>query len=640
MVHVYALHACEKTFWNLGCGYQPSGFYSSLTIDSMHAYEEGNNDRVLVLILGEQGTSNGFCAKVDNVVDLCLRTNVPRQSASRRLPRMSYSRGISSLSHLAAHERVGLMCALTLVSISLETIDRGHVIMGRNASGCPSERRIAVMDKIVFCQLSLLFHSWVDNGPHELLFMDNSHRSKNASHNQRAIQETVSLLGEYQKMAFPREAGNGHQTQKFHDWYKHIVSSIVLAGNGRRIKADVSEKMHKYFCKAPGETALKHSQEIFLKGVCTRLNTTSVLNSTRALLDLDEYKHDHEAESQSQFTTRCIKKTVLSSAYVVLSDTAAASKLVWNSTSSYHSGYDIFVRNMIIHGCHVVRDRNPLCDPTIRIYTELAIDGTLFRCHPNYRKENGPWYDWAMVKWGCQMKPNWKVAVELWRPSASAVSCANLEYREVLLSLHDHLEDCESFNEMNPPSRHSEIDIYVPGRICAFLECSTLSSASESQMYAVVESCESECSTDSLLTRRWRKISGPAAKRCVVIEISAISCPCFVIESKPGFPKTLFDETSKKDLVVHEVFDRKTSWGKRFLSVVNRGLSSVCYRDMKGKLDKLRRKNCPVDEEINESNKSGTAVSQSGRKVKRKSSDITHQSSQYRSQAQTKKKRK
>ena len=88
MVHAYAVHACENAFWSIDHGYQPNGFYASLTVDSMHAFEEGNNDRVLVLILGEQGSSNGFCAKVDNVVDLRLQTHVPRQSASKRLPRM------------------------------------------------------------------------------------------------------------------------------------------------------------------------------------------------------------------------------------------------------------------------------------------------------------------------------------------------------------------------------------------------------------------------------------------------------------------------------------------------------------------------------------------------------------------------
>ena len=393
------------------------------------------------------------------------------------------------------------MCALTLVTISLETNGKGHIIMGRNAKGCPSERRIAVMDKVIFCQLSLLLHSWVDNGPHNLLFMENNHRSQNSVRNQRTIQDAISLIGEYQKLAFPREAGNGHQTQKFHDWYKHVVLSIVLAGNGRRIKADVSEKMHKFFCKAPGETALKHSQEVFLRGVCTRLTTSAVLDATRAILDLNENVSNDQPMSQVQFVAHGVKKTVQSCAHVFVSDNVDTSKIAWNSSTTKQLMYDSFVCDMIIHGCHAIRKMNPLSESVIRIYTELAIEGTLFRCHPSYRKENGPWYDWAMIKWGCRMKPKWKVAVKLWKPSPSAVSSIKTEYREVLLSLHDHLEDCPPFRENKPPSCHSEIDIYVPARICAFLEC-TFTGVLEPKMYAVIESCESECSTDSLLTRR------------------------------------------------------------------------------------------------------------------------------------------
>ena len=109
---------------------------------------------------------------------------------------------------------------------------------------------------------------------------------------------------------------------------------------------------------------------------------------------------------------------------------------------------------------------------------------------------------------------------------------------------------------------------------------------------------------------------------------------------KAGFPPTSLEETSRKDLIVHEVFDRRTSWGRKFLAVVNRGLSSVCYRDMKGKLDKILRKNAFLEQEDNDHHKSGTILSLiGGVEGKRTASDITHPS-QDRSQSQAKKKRK
>ena len=585
-----AVHPCENAFWTVDFGASPNGLYGGpLTIDSLHAFEEGNNGRILVLLLGEQKSSHRFCARVDNIVDQRLRNpNVPRQSSSKRLPRMCFSRGISSLSNLAAHERVGVMCALTLVSISLETNGNGNIIMGRKVTGCPSEKRIAIMNRVVFCQLALLYHSWVDNGPHDVLFVDNSHRSETAIANQVHIQDAVSLLGEYQKITFPRHEGNGHKTQKFHDWYKHMIPSIILAGNGRRIKADTSEKMHKYFCKAPGETALKHSQDVFLRGVCSRLTTTSMLNQTRGLLGLGESNNHDSINSQLQFSLLGYKKNVTSLARVQMSETFEQSVLIWNSETTNQTGYDPFVRDMIVHACHQLKDKQLLAaNCNVRVYTELSIEDTTFRCHPNYRKENGPWYDWAMIKWGCQMKSQWKVATDLWEPNPAAVNSIVSSYNEILLSLHDHLEDCIPFQKA-APQINSEISIYVPARIVAFLECA--SALGEDQvMYAVVESCQSECFTDSLLTRRWRKTPGTASQRCIVIEISAIACPCYVLEVEPGFPKEGVP-CSTASLVVHEVFDRKTSWGRKFLSVVNRGLPAVCYAEVRSHLSKLLKR--------------------------------------------------
>ena len=582
-----AMHPCENAFWTIDFGASPDGMYGGpLTIDSLHAFEEGNNGRILVLLLGEQKSSHRFCARVDNIVDQRLRNaNVPRQSSSKRLPRMCFSRGISSLSNLAAHERVGVMCALTLVSISLETKGNGEIIMGRKLVGCPSEKRIAVMNRVVFCQLALLYHCWVDNGPHDVLFVDNSHRSERAIANQVHIQDAVSLIGEYQKITFPRSKGNGHKTQKFHDWYKHMIPSIIHAGNGRRIKADTSEKMHKYFCKAPGETALKHSQNVFLHGVCSRLNTTSMLNQTRGLLGLGESQTVENINPQTQFGSVGYKKNVTSFARVQMSESCATSVLIWNSDQTNRTGYDPFVRDMIVHGCHQLKDKNLVAaNASIRVYTELSIENTTFRCHPNYRKENGPWYDWAMIKWGCQMKSQWKPAPILWEPNPGAVNSIAGSYQEVVLSLHDHLEDCAPFREATPPI-NTEINIYVPARIVAFLE-GTGTESEDPVMYAVLESCQSECYTDSLLTRRWKKIPGNASQRCIVVEVTAIACPCYVLEVEPGFPKDGVVGTTAS-LIVHEVFDRKTSWGQKFLDVVNRGLPSVCYADVRSHLNKL-----------------------------------------------------
>ena len=181
------------------------------------------------------------------------------------------------------------------------------------------------------------------------------------------------------------------------------------------------------------------------------------------------------------------------------------------------------------------------------------------------------------------MKKEWRVATSVWKPSQS--SCTQ-PFREVLTSLHDHLEDVPPFDETTPPDINADIDIFVPARILAFVECRQ--SEGDNTMYAIVQTCESECQTDSLLTRRWKKSTGPLNKSCQVVEVASIACPCFVIESVPGFSTA--QSSSQNINIVHEVFDRKTCWGKRFLTLVNRGISSACYRERKKELDQIAKK--------------------------------------------------
>lgn len=589
MVDSCAVHACQNALWNLDLGYQPDGCYlGSMPVDSLHAFEEGNNQRVLTLILGEQNTSHKFCADVDNLVDERLRRGVPKQGGRKRFPRVTFSRGVSSLSLLAAHERVGVMFALTLVAISCDHKKKAHIILGRNIqNGNIEERTVAVHDRLVFCQLILLYHCWVDNGPHEVLFAGSGgHRSERAKRNHGFIGETIALIGEMQKLVFPRQKGHGYNTPKFHDWFVHMLPGLVLAGNGRRIKTDVSEKQHKFFCKAPGNTALKRDQEVYLRCVCDRLTTTSVLNRTRSLFQLDDVEKDEhfvppQVHNESQFVTT---KDV--AAFVQMGKAPDSSKIFWNESKTNRVGYHPFVQDMIVHGCHKMRDAKLISSDRVPIYTEMKERDTIYRCHPNYRADVGAWFDWVMIKWTATMKKEWKVASSLWKPAAINA----IQDKEILLSLHEHLEDAEPFEPANRPGNNDIITLFVPARILAFVEGTspTTEDTQKSIMYAIVQSCEYTCHTDSLITRRWRKTCGPAKKTVHYVDVDSIACSCYVVEAEPGFYKDN-DLAGCHDFHVHEVFDRKTSWGEKFLDIVNRGVSTVCQRDLRIKLDEIAK---------------------------------------------------
>jgi hypothetical protein len=384
-----------------------------------------------------------------------------------------------------------------------------------------------------------------------------------------------------------------------------MLSALILAGNGRRVKTDVSEKQHKYFCKAPGTTALKRSQEVFLRCVCDRLTTTSVLNQTRSLFQLDEVEKDEHFVPQQINNKTQFVKTKGVAAFVLMGKAPDSSKIFWNESKANRVGYHPFVHDMIVHGCHKLRDENLIGSNPVPIYTEMKERDTIFRCHPNYRADVGAWFDWVMIKWDASMNKEWKVASSLWKPTATNA----VQDKEVLLSLHEHLEDVEPFDPDNRPGNNDDITLFVPARILAFVEgCSSSNDSQIPIMYAIVQSCEYTCHTDSLITRRWRKTCGPAKKAVHFVDVDSIACSCYVIEAEPGFYIDN-NQVGHHNFHVHEVFDRKTSWGRKFLQVVNRGLTTLCRQDLKVKLNEIakNRKGVPGEAclEIEEAKKKG-----------------------------------
>ncbi|KAL7573655.1 hypothetical protein ACA910_008342 [Epithemia clementina (nom. ined.)] len=157
------------------------------------------------------------------------------------------------------------------------------------------------------------------------------------------------------------------------------------------------------------------------------------------------------------------------------------------------------------------------------LYSEIAIDGTLFRAHPFYQSDS-QWYDWCLVKW----EDDWWTCKK-WYRTYSLLQPAQRSRKEILVHLAEHVKgeksNKESFDNIKDGNYYT---YYVPAKILGFNKDSE-----EDKARAIIHSCESTCSTNSLLTRKWQLKY--TMERICSVPVSAIVCPVFIVEDTPEF---------------------------------------------------------------------------------------------------------
>ena len=334
MKREFSMHGVRNALWGMDYGFQVNGPYSpAFPVEVMHADDEGVRQRNIFELFGPISGGETRRWAIDNITRRLL-LDAPRQSSRKRFPRVSFTRGITTLSFLAAHERTGVSLAVTLSAIASGEEDRER-LLGRGADDCLE----LVEDRLVYLQLSLLMHAFVAYGPYdEVLFKRepslepvpaasisefNGMReafqqvfpsdggsdtdsdleamekglvqprvlvtSRQTQNNRDVLEEAIRVMGMLQILTFNRKSGDGNRYPKFHLYFgsNHLVKSLIHSGDGFRIHAGISEYQHKYFCKLTGKTAVKTSQQDFINSVCSRLDDLLVLMVGRAVIGVN-----------------------------------------------------------------------------------------------------------------------------------------------------------------------------------------------------------------------------------------------------------------------------------------------------------------------------------------------------------------
>ena len=155
----------------------------------------------------------------------------------------------------------------------------------------------------------------------------------------------------------------------------------------------------------------------------------------------------------------------------------------------------------------------------LRLGTEYNREGTIFRCHDNYR-QLGPWYDWVMLRWEREDNYNY----------AQPVECrAGYGDNDTIAANH----------------------LYAPGQILGFVEA-----ADGCGVSIVVSTCDFSHSKGSVFSTEWKRsyvyhVGQPKTHNICLVDVDAIVRHCLMVPH---------DESES---IYHEIWCQEL-WGKAF----------------------------------------------------------------------------
>ena len=695
-----ALHPVENAWWKADFGYSHGGIYSNCYVDPMHALRGGTIPRMIEVQVGNYGQNNKARAIVDAGCKRILQD--VRNSTRTRFPRSDFDRGITAHTFLACHEWVGILFSLTMLGICGNPTERKAVLcrkLSRQALDRETQE-LAVEERSLFNQISLLFEAWICYGPFHDLFdneiqvkepeasveeaddvddavssparkkqknrrinssdpfrdqpqtdaiamdkevddlfseeqqanpkkkqkkkrkqaggMTNSEKALDNYDDDSSVDEGADLQAletdeeelptfayrshsydTYNRVRYwssiraisylhlltsKRSEGDGNKLPKHHDVYCHLLEMIIQSGSGMCYDAGVTENLHKPFVKEPGKTARKMSQTMFNKELAQRISERLFELQCRNLIGIPEEKTANQTKIEKYENVPDHRTVYVNGAnpstYVFpgnadgrISFRVAQPTFQWDREST--SLPNEFVQRAALAKCkqYLIAKKLPFPRRDWEFFTELrSKNGTIFRAHPNYQG-SGEWYDWCLIQWSSSFeRGNGAIHIR----DLFHLKIRGSGFKEVLTHLGDHCKDATIEAPYSQPIVGVTVTYYVPAKILGFVRF--VDEEHKPQVKVLLHSCGTYCRTNSLLTREWRLLPGKPEKGgeeapVIFADLKDIATPIRVVEKNPGFDPDF--EKNKSPRLVYEIFDRRNSWGDRFVKIVRSGIFNL-----------------------------------------------------------------
>lgn len=454
-INQYNVHSA---WFDVGYGGCRFGIFSAACpVEALHALENGLMPDVIKVLFAEE-MSPAQLKRLDGLAKALNRVARQRYLTSGSeplMPRLRWSDGISSLSDLEAKYKVGIM--LTIVVLTLQ--DDGFQLFVEVLGSAAKVHKMRQVFQMILC-----YWSWLKKDKYW------KRGDKEAKHVARSAIQT--MLSELMKL-WPRKQGNGWEKAKIHEQL-HVPDDIERNGAPQGWHSGPTENNHIASVKNYASQTNRRRETLDAQ-IGARNAESFIINTAFEKMTSGTIDDAHNSEVTFAGIAPTASKAVV---YVYKENRVMEiSKPKWLGVNHghLHPWIDLFLKSYyesrVSENCYDGISRN--AHACVRLFTEYARGGLIFRANPNYRQK-GPWYDWAMFRWA----------------------------KEGTGSQNRSKEDsCVHYGDENT---NEEDFTYAPGQILGFLKICDHASPEKVTTQVIVLCCDSSYSKSSVFTTHWK----------------------------------------------------------------------------------------------------------------------------------------
>jgi hypothetical protein len=363
-----------------GCKY--GIFSAAMPIEALHSLENGLIADMLD-VLFKQFLIGKNQSKLDSLTKQIVKLDrqyYMSSGAQKDMPTLLWKNGISTLSFLKAHEKVGIM--LTIIVLSLTT--EGITLFDNVLKGTTTTKNM----QEVF-QMMLAYWSWLKKPT----FWKRGDIDTKTNY-VRSIRLMLTRL----KNLWPREKGQGWFKAKYHEQL-HVPDDIERNGAPSNTHTGPTEHNHLFFVKNPAKRSQRRQMNLD-EQVANRYSENYIIHAAYdAITNWNNNVISNNLLSKPTEVARCL--LCLLDIYMYPNNTY--NFCVVQKTKSFihveEKSFGFFAVNISsVTNLPWQKKINGVFGISVQVFTEYKRHDLIFRSHPYYRFEQ-PWFDWVMVRW-------------------------------------------------------------------------------------------------------------------------------------------------------------------------------------------------------------------------------------------------
>jgi hypothetical protein len=382
-INQYNVHSA---WFDVGYGGCRFGIFSAACpVEALHALENGLMPDVIKVLFAEE-MSPALLKRLDGLAKAL--NQVPRQryltsGAEPLMPRLRWSDGISSLTDLEAKYKVGIMLTIVVLTLQDDGYELFIEVLGTAA-------RVAKMRQVF--QMILCYWSWLKK--------DKYWKRGDKEAKQVARSAIQTMLSELMKL-WPRQEGNGWEKAKIHEQL-HVPDDIERNGAPQGTHSGPTENNHIASVKNYASQTNRRRETLDAQ-IGSRNAESFIINTAFQKMTIGLSDQALIVDRADEAFAGCTRTASKANLYVYKQNRVMEiSDPHWLGVNNgaIHPWMNLFLKMYYAtkpsQNVHDGISRN--AHACVRMFTEYARGGHIFRASPNYRQK-GPWYDWAMFRW-------------------------------------------------------------------------------------------------------------------------------------------------------------------------------------------------------------------------------------------------